>query len=145
MTISHKSARVLHRSGLLQVAVMLGFWLLGEAVVRLTGLPVPGSVVGLALVLVLLATRRLSPFSVRRGANYFLADMLLFFVPAVLAVLNHPEFLGLMGVKILFVILASTASVMVVTAFVIDRCSRWRSPALAPAPVAVVEAVRHGR
>lgn len=127
MTMSHKSARILHRNAVLQVGAMLGFWLLGEALVRLSGLPVPGSVIGLALVLLLLATRRMSPLSVRRGANYFLADMLLFFVPAVLAVLNHPEFLGLMGLKILFVIVASTVSVMVVTAFVVDRCYCWRA------------------
>ena len=77
--------------------------------------------------LVLLARRRLSAVSMRRGAEWLLADMLLFFVPAVLAVLNYPEFLGLTGLKILFVILASTIAVMVTTAFVVDRAYRWRA------------------
>jgi holin-like protein len=53
--------------------------------------------------------------------------MLLFFVPAAPAVLNYPEFLGLTGLKILFVILASTVAVMVTTAFVVDGACRWRA------------------
>ena len=65
-------------------------------------------------------------------AEWLLADMLLFFVPAALAVLNHPEFLGLTGLKILFVILASTVAVMVTTALVVDgACRRGAAHGLA--------------
>jgi holin-like protein len=46
--------------------------------------------------------------------------MLLFFVPAVLAVMDHREFLGLLGLKILSVILLGTVVVMSVTALVVD-------------------------
>jgi len=45
--------------------------------------------VGLALALVLLANNRISLFSMRRGAQWFLAEMILFFVPAVLAIIDH--------------------------------------------------------
>lgn len=127
MTLTHRSARILHRSAALQIAVMLGFWLLGEALTRLFALPVPGGIIGLALILLLFATRRMSAFSVRRGANWFLAEMLLFFVPAALTIINHPEFLGLTGLKILFVIVASTVSVMIVTALAMDLVYRWSS------------------
>lgn len=115
------------RSLPLQVAVIVAVWLLGEAVVRAAGLPVPGAVAGLALLFLLVATRCVRESSVRRGAQWFLADMLLFFVPAVLAVLDHREFVGLTGLKVLFVILASTAAVMLVTAFVVDLSFRWNA------------------
>ena len=114
------------RHPMLQLGLMLGFWLAGEALVRALSLPLPGALVGLAAVLLLLATRRLSAAGLRRGAQWLLADMLLFFVPAVLAVLDHREFLGLMGLKILCVIVLSTALVMLVTASVVDACCRWR-------------------
>jgi holin-like protein len=117
--------RLVRRSRLLQIGLMLAFWFAGEAVVRLTGVPVPGGIVGMLLMLVLLSSRRLSVFSVRRGASWFLAEMLLFFIPAVLAVLGHPEFLGLLGLKILAVILIGTLAVMGVTAFTVDFCYRW--------------------
>ena len=114
-------------SKLLQVIIILLFWGAGESVVRATGLMVPGSLVGLVIVLALLATKRLKVWTVRRGANWYLAEMLLFFVPAVLAVLDHPEFLGLLGLKILFIITLGSLMVMVVTAMVIDLCIRFKN------------------
>ncbi|WP_188612098.1 CidA/LrgA family protein [Chelatococcus reniformis] len=118
--------RRMRRSRLGQISLIMSFWLAGEALVRLLGLPLPGGVVGMAIVLALLASRRLTPISVRRGAEWFLADMLLFFVPAVLAIIDHRELLGLLGLKILIVILAGTAAVMGVTALTVDLCYRWR-------------------
>ncbi len=122
-----RAHRLIQRSLWLQLGIVLACWLAGEALARALGLPIPGAILGLAIMLVLLARRRLSAVSMRRGAEWLLADMLLFFVPAVLAVLNYPEFLGLTGLKILFVILASTIAVMVTTAFVVDRAYRWRA------------------
>lgn len=122
----HRFLLWVSRHPMLQLGLMLVFWLAGEVLVRALSLPVPGGLVGLAAVLLLLATRRLSATGLRRGAQWLLADMLLFFVPAVLAVLDHREFLGLMGLKILCVIVLSTALVMVVTATVVDACCRWR-------------------
>lgn len=117
---------MVHRSRLLQIGLVCAFWVAGEALVRLCRLPLPGGIVGLAIVLLLLATRGLSVLSMKRGTDWFLADMLLFFVPAVLAVLDHRELLGLVGLKVLFVILLSTAVVMGATAFAVDFCFRWR-------------------
>jgi len=117
----------LHHSRSGQIALLGAIWLIGEAVVRATGLPLPGGIVGLALLLGLLATRRISLLSLRRGANWFLAEMLLFFVPAVLAVLNYPQLLGLLGLKILIVILGGTVAVMGVTAMTVEMSSRWRA------------------
>jgi len=122
-----RAHRFIQRSVWLQLGVVLACWLAGEALVRAVALPLPGPIAGLAILLLLLGRRRLSAVSLRRGANWLIADMLLFFVPAVLAVLNHPEFLGLTGVKILFVILASTVAVMVTTALVVDGAYRWRA------------------
>lgn len=118
---------ILRRSAPLQVGLVIAFWLAGEALSRLLALPVPGGILGLAIAVLLLATRRLDVLSMKRGADWLLAEMLLFFVPAVLAVLDHRELLGLLGLKILLVILASTVAVMAVTAFAVDLCLRWRT------------------
>jgi len=113
------------RSSLLfQTLLILLFWLIGELIASATGLPIPGSIIGLTIVLALLGSKRLSICTVQRGARWFLAEMLLFFVPAVLAVLDHQELLGLLGLKILAVIILGTFSVMIVTATVIDVCFR---------------------
>lgn len=110
-----------------QALLVLAFWLAGEGVVRALSLPVPGSLVGLAMVLALLLSGRISLARIQRGAECFLADMLLFFVPAVLAITDHREFLSLTGLKILVVIILSTAAVMIATALAIDLSYRWSS------------------
>ena len=117
--------RGIRTNRLLQVGSILAFWLIGEGLSRWTHLPIPGGVIGLMIVLALLASHRLSHASLRRGANWLLADMLLFFVPATMAVLDHREFLGLLGLKILSVILVGTLVVMSVTALVVELSIRW--------------------
>lgn len=125
--LSLRAHRLFRRSRLLQLGLLFSFWLAGNAVVRATGLPLPGGIVGLAFVLAALSLGRLSILSVKRGADWLLSHMLLFFVPAALAVLDHREFVGLLGAKIVVVILVSTVAVMGVTALTVDLMYRWRS------------------
>jgi holin-like protein len=101
-------------------ALIVSAWLLGEAVVRATGAPVSGGVVGMLLLLALLSARRLDLAVVKRGADWLLAEMSLFFVPAVLAVLDHPELRGLFALRALLVILGGTVAVMVVTGLTVE-------------------------
>jgi holin-like protein len=123
---STRLQRFFHRNEPLQLGLLLAFWLAGQSVVRLAGLPVPGGVVGMLMVLLLFATRRLSVLSIRRGAEWLISDMVLFFVPAVLAVLDHHELLGFVGLKVLAVIIGSTLAVMGVTGLTVDLCYRRR-------------------
>jgi holin-like protein len=115
----------LRRSRVLQICLIVLFSWLGQAVAQFLGLPVPGGVIGMAIVLALLATRRLRVRNVHRGASWLLGEMLLFFVPAVMSLLDHREFLGVLGLKLLAVILLGTALVMTGTALTIDLCYRW--------------------
>jgi holin-like protein len=114
----------LRRSQILQIGLFVAFWLAGEAIARLSGLPVPGGVIGMAGVLVLLSSQRLAPVNLRRGAEWLLSNMLLFFVPATMVVLDHREFLGVLGLKLIAVILVSTLCVMGATALAVDACYR---------------------
>lgn len=115
----------IHHSIIAQMALLVVFWLLGEMISRFFHMPIPGGIIGMAMVLLLLATGKLSIFSMKRGAEWLLAEMLLFFIPAVLAILDHKEFLGLLGLKVLMVILCSTLIVMSITALTIDLCYQW--------------------
>jgi holin-like protein len=117
--------RNLHLRRSLQIWLLVAFWAIGEMAVRLLGLPVPGGVIGMLMVLALFSSHRLSPASMRRGANWFLAEMLLFFVPAVPSVLDHREFLGFLGLKVLAVIFCGTIAVMGVTAMATDLALGW--------------------
>lgn len=114
------------RAASLQVLVLAGFWLVGEQIVRFLGLPIPGGVVGMTLLLVLLSVGWVKPASVRLGAYWLLAEMLLFFVPAVIGIIDHGEFAGALGLKIALVILVGTTLVMAGTALTVDLLYRWK-------------------
>lgn len=109
----------------LQVAALTAFCLGCDRVAGALALPLPGSVLALGLLLVLLATRVVPLADLRRGADWLLAEMLLFFIPAVMAVSQHVALLRSEGVRIVAVILLSTLLVMTATAFLVDAVWRW--------------------
>jgi holin-like protein len=111
----------------LQAGVLTGAWWLCDRLTRALELPLLGGIIALALLLCLLLTGRVRLGLVRRGATGLLDHMVLFFVPAVMALLNHPELLGMVGLKILLVIGFSTLAVMVGTALVVDACFHGRA------------------
>jgi len=116
--------RQLRQRRLPQIVLIFGFWLVGQKIADWSGLPLPGGVVGMLLVLALLSAGWVRAGSLRRGANWYLAEMLLFFIPAVAAVREHPEFLGVLGVKLLVAIVAGTLVVMLATALSVELCYR---------------------
>ncbi|KTD72606.1 CidA/LrgA family protein [Legionella tucsonensis] len=124
--IKYFTSKIQHNS-FLQVGLVCLFWLTSELIVHLLRLPFSGGIFGLGMVLLLLATKRLTLNLIKNGAELILGDMLLFFIPATLAVLEHHELIGLLGLKILFVILLSTLCVMLVTAIVVDYFYRRNS------------------
>jgi len=109
-----------------QVGCLIGLWWLCEGARHLFKLPIPGAVLGLAVLLVLLFCGRLPVRWVARGAAPLLDHLLLFFVPATMCLLNHREFLGITGLKVLVVILAGVFSVMAGTALVVEWHFRAR-------------------
>jgi holin-like protein len=114
------SARLARPAGLLlQLGLLLLLWWAGDALARLAGIGLPGSIIGFGLLLLLLATGWLPVRLIAPGANWLLDRMLLLFVPALLAILEYPQLLGLGGAKVLLVIVIGSAVVMAVTAWVV--------------------------
>lgn len=109
-----------------QILLLLGLWWVGAALAALAGQPQLGSVAGMGVLLLLLATRRLRLERVRAGAGWLLTHMLLFFVPAVLVLLDHRELLGWTGLKVVLIIVVGTVLVMAGTALSIEWCIRWQ-------------------
>lgn len=67
------------------------------------------------------------PASIESGARLLLGEMLLFFTPPLMAVLNHPELLGWTGLKLAVIIVLGTLGVMLAVAAVVERAIRWES------------------
>jgi holin-like protein len=123
----------LQGNALLQSGLIILLWLASDLVVKILQLPISGGILGLGIVLFLLMTQSIKINNIKKGADLLIKDMLLFFIPAVLALLEHHELLGILGIKILFVIVLSTITVMLVTAAVVDYCYHWRTIHAKPA------------
>jgi len=96
--------------------LLLVFQLVGEVLVLVTGLPVPGPVVGMLLLFVSLALRGTAPQWLRDSCQGLLAHLSLLFVPAGVGVLLHFERLGAEWLPIAVALVASTVITIGVTA-----------------------------
>lgn len=120
-------ARLSHLSRLvLQLVVLIALYLLGGQIAAWLAWPIPGGVIGLGLLLAAFASGRVQPAALQLGAGLLMAEMLLFFIPALMSLLDYGALLRSEGWRILLVIALSTLLVMVVTALTVELVCRWR-------------------
>jgi holin-like protein len=108
----------------LQVVLYGILFLIADFLVTRFHLPLPANIVGMILLLIMIALRILPLHWVKAGSRWLLAEMLLFFVPAVVAVVNYAQLLLFEGWKIFLVIGLSTLLTLGATSWVVDRLYR---------------------
>ena len=106
------------------LTVLLVCQLVGETTVRLLGLPVPGPVLGLVLLLAVLALRRDIPETLETTAGGLLKHLSLLFVPAGVGVLQHLARIQAEWLAIAAALLVSSVATIVVTAVVMRATMR---------------------
>lgn len=111
-----------------ELAVLLGIYLLGCAISAWLSWPIPGGVIGMALLLLAFAIGGVKPAMLQMGAGLLMAEMLLFFIPALMSLLDYGGLMRNDGWRILLVIGMSTLMVMLVTAFTVEAVVRLRRP-----------------
>jgi holin-like protein len=107
-----------------QVALLSAIWVSMDVARQHFDWSMPAGLIGFGLLAVGLFSGLVKVQWLKRGTNWLLAEMLLFFVPAVLVVTEYPELIANQGLRILAVIVASTLCVMVATAWAVDRVYR---------------------
>ncbi|NWA05312.1 CidA/LrgA family protein [Pseudomonas gingeri] len=110
---------------LAELSVLVGLYLLGGQLAAWTGWPIPGGVIGLGLLLLAFASGRIKPTTLQLGAGWLMAEMLLFFIPALMSLLDYGAMLRESGWRILLVIMCSTLLVMLATALTVELVCRW--------------------
>ena len=120
------------------LTLILAAQLLGEALARATGVPVPGPVIGMALLLVFLVVRDryawvaatiLPPPLVNgqlEGAGRgLLANLSLMFVPAGAGIVGRLDVLAVHGAALAVIVVVSTLATLAATALTFVWVSRW--------------------
>jgi len=100
------------------ITLLLVYQLVGEVIVQLAGLPVPGPVVGMLLLFLTLVLRGRTPARLQRTAQTLLSHLSLLFVPAGVGVMLHFHRLEAEWLPISVALVASTVLTIGVTAVV---------------------------
>lgn len=103
------------------LTLLLLYQLAGEVTVQFLGLPVPGPVLGMALLFATLVVRGGVPDDLRNTAANLLQHLSLLFVPAGAGVMVHFGRLGDEWVAIVVALVASTAVTLAITSLLLRR------------------------
>lgn len=98
------------------IAALLALQLVGTVVVRLSGLPLPGPVVGLLVLFAYLLWRGGAPVPLERTAQGLLQNLALLFVPAGVGVITHLHAVAAQWLALSVTLIASAAITLLVTA-----------------------------
>ena len=111
---------------LASLAQFLLFQLAGELIARIFHWPIPGPVIGMALLLLFLLARGHASPQLKQGAGSLLQYLSLLFVPAGVGVIQHLQRLGQEWLPITIALIVSTFAGIAVTAVVLHVLIRKR-------------------
>lgn len=106
---------------ILQILFIHLFLLIGVGIKMMMSLPIPASMVGLLLLLAALSLKIVKLEWVEKGAAWLLAELLLFFVPSAVGIINYEEILNMKGIQTILLIGISTFIVMGVTGYTAEK------------------------
>lgn len=108
-----------------QVGILIAAWWLADEAACALHLPFSGGVVGLFVLVALLLAGWVRPAAIELGANWLLANMLLFFIPLVVSVVQFTHLLKTQGLTLFLNIGLGFASVMLATALTVEWVCRF--------------------
>ncbi len=109
---------------IIQIVFIHIFLILAIGLKQLFAIPLPASMIGLVLLFLALFFKIIKLEWVEQGANWLMAELLLFFIPSAVGIVNYNEIASLQGLEVVAIIGVSTLIVMSATAFIADRLAR---------------------
>ncbi|MCP5152860.1 MAG: CidA/LrgA family protein [Ectothiorhodospiraceae bacterium] len=103
------------------IAIVLGLQLVGELVATLSGLPIPGPVLGMVALLALLLKLGRLPAELDQLASALLRHLYLYYLPATVGVTAHIGLVTTELVPILVSVVVSSTLAMVVAGHVVQH------------------------
>ena len=106
------------------ICVLIVLQLIGEGIVQVSGLPVPGAIIGLILLYAILVLRGGVPDEMSRTSGFLLQNLGVLFVPAGVGVIAYLPLIAAQWGDILLVLIVSVCSTIAITGLVV----KWLSP-----------------
>ncbi|WP_370389687.1 CidA/LrgA family protein [Snodgrassella alvi] len=110
----------------IQIGVIILFWVAGLGIEKVTHIPLSAGVIGLFLLLVLLQLKIIKLSWVSSGAQALLGELMLYFMPILIAVVQYKALFMAEGWQLIVSIVSGTFLVMSSTALTLKYCYRLR-------------------
>ncbi len=108
-----------------QLTIIIGISLLGNLLSMLFHLPIPGSICGMILLLLFLLTGVVKEDDIRETADFMIANMSFFFIPACVGIMGSYTMLKGQYIQTIVLIVSSTLLVMATTALVVQLLGKY--------------------
>lgn len=108
-----------------QIAFLILIWALADRIATLTHLPISGGILGLLILVALLMSGVVKPTLFEQGGELLLANMLLYFIPLVVSVVQYTSLFESEGLKLLIAIGVGFTSVLITTALTVEWLCAW--------------------
>ena len=104
-----------------QILFLHVFLLIGIGIKMIVTIPIPASMIGLIVLFITLKIKIVKIEWVEKGAAWLLAELLLFFIPSAVGIVNYNEILNVKGMETVLLIAISTFIVMGATGFTAEK------------------------
>lgn len=108
---------------IIQIGLLYGLNIVGNLIVTTLSIPIPGSILGLLILLVGLYLKIIPVTFIQDGAGFILVILPLFFIPSTVGIIQYPELLSPKGFTLILMVMVSTF----ITMIVVGRVSEWES------------------
>ena len=102
-----------------QIVLLSGIFYLSERTVRAIGVPVPGALLGMALLFFALQYKIVRLEWVEDGADLLIRDLLLFFIPPAVGIMQYTNLFGAIGSKLI----GAVAISILIVLWIISLCT----------------------
>lgn len=103
-----------------EALIILSIYLLGEVISKGLGLPVPGNIIGMIILLVLLCSNIIKLEKVETISSFFLDHLAFFFIPAGVGLITSFDIIKSSLIEILFICIITTSIVIAVTGLIVQ-------------------------
>lgn len=113
-----------------QLCIILLIAFVGEVISGVFSLPMPGSIIGMMILLVLLKTKVIKLSAIQETADFLLDNMTFFFIPAgvsIMATYHYLEGFYIAGVSLIFITTIIVMAISGLTAEYLSRCKDHKS------------------
>ncbi len=107
-----------------QLSIIIGISVIGNYLSNTLKLPIPGSITGMIILLILLLLKIVKEEDIKETADFILKNMGFFFIPACVGIISSYFLLEGFYIQTLSLIACSTILVMGVTGFVAQILTR---------------------